>query len=299
MAGRADGSAVGVTADAWLTWTAERVNEALAGYFPPEGEAPRPLYQALRYAMLAPGKRFRPALVLAAARWLGLDPNSVLPAALAVEMVHTYSLVHDDLPAMDDDDWRRGRPTVHRAFSEDIAILVGDALLTEAFRVLAEQPGEPRAIVGAVRRLAEAAGHAGLVGGQVRDLHPPDRMTLEDLATLHAAKTGALIRCAAVLPAIIAGREDAIATLDAYGARVGLAFQITDDILDAVGDQAVMGKAPGRDARHGKTTYLTFYGAEEARALAAQHVEQAERLVPGPAGDALRGLARFVLARDH
>lgn len=299
MAGRGSEGAAGVTADAWLAWTADMVNEALTGYFPPEDEAPEPLYRALRYALLAPGKRFRPALVLAAARWLGMEPTAVLPTALAVEMVHTYSLVHDDLPAMDDDDWRRGRPTVHRAFSEDIAILVGDALLTEAFGALSRQPGDPQAVLRAVQRLSEAAGHGGLVGGQVRDLHPPEPMTIEALAALHAAKTGALIRCAAVLPAIVGGREDAVPTLDAYGAAVGLAFQITDDILDAVGDQAVMGKAPGRDARHGKTTYLTFYDADEARALAAQHVEQAERLVPGPAGDALRGLARFVLARDH
>jgi geranylgeranyl pyrophosphate synthase len=288
-----------VTAEEWLQQAAAWVNEALAAWFPEADSPPVPLYAAIRHALLAPGKRFRPALVFAAAKWVGQEPEAVLSAALAVEMVHTYSLVHDDLPAMDNDDWRRGRPTVHRAFSEDIAILVGDALLTEAFQCLLDAPFPSTHVVAAVRRLADAAGHRGLVRGQVMDLHPPATMGPAELETLHRAKTGALIRASVVIPALLAGRADAVTALDGYGEAVGLAFQITDDILDVVGDQAVMGKAQGRDARQGKTTYLSFYGLDEARRMAAELLARAEALVPGPAGRELRALARFVVERDR
>jgi geranylgeranyl pyrophosphate synthase len=288
-----------MTAQEWLGWSADRVNRALLQRWPDDTEAPEPLYRALRYAALAPGKRFRPALVYAAARWLGVDPDAMQHAALAVELVHTYSLVHDDLPAMDDDEWRRGRLTVHRAFTEDIAILVGDALLTEAFQCLAEAPFRGDRVAAAVRCLAEAAGHRGLVRGQVMDLHPPNPLTPETLTALYAAKTGALIRCAVVLPAVLLDRPDAAARLDAYGQAVGLAFQIADDILDLVGDQAVMGKARGRDARQGKTTYLSFFGVEGARERAEAEMRRAEALVPEDTGDVLRALARFVVERDR
>lgn len=288
-----------MTGDAWLSHVAERVNPRLARYFPEDAEAPRPLYEALRYALTAPGKRFRPALVLASARWLGVPEDELLTAALAVEMMHTYSLVHDDLPAMDNDDLRRGRPTVHRAFSEDIAILVGDALLTEAFGVLAASPFLPANVVNAIQYLARTGGHRGLVGGQVRDLTYQDADGIRGLETMHRAKTGALIIAAAALPALLAGEGERQWVLEAYGEAVGLAFQITDDILDVTGDQARMGKAQGRDARHGKTTYVSLYGVEGAEKLAQEEMARAVDLVSGPTGDALTALARFVVHRDR
>lgn len=288
-----------MTGDAWLHHVAERVNPQLARHFPEDGEPPRPLYEALRYALTAPGKRFRPALVLASARWLAIAEDQVMPLALAVEMMHTYSLVHDDLPAMDNDDLRRGRPTVHRAFSEDIAILVGDALLTEAFFVLTQCPFAPSDVLNSVRYLARTGGHRGLVGGQVRDLTYQDADGIVGLEEMHRAKTGALIIAASALPAVLTGDGERQAILEAYGAAVGLAFQITDDILDVMGDQARMGKAQGRDARQGKTTYVSLYGVEGAERLAQRELAKAVDLVNGPAGDALSALARFVVDRDR
>jgi geranylgeranyl pyrophosphate synthase len=288
-----------MTGTDWLQRASEQVDPALDRSLPPDDTAPEPLYRAMRYALMAPGKRFRPALVYAAGQWLGVSLETLTPVAVAVEMVHTYSLVHDDLPAMDNDDWRRGRPTVHRAFSEDIAILVGDALLTEAFAALARAPFAPPCLVAGIARLAGAAGHVGLVGGQVRDLYPGPEPGPEALEALHRAKTGALISASVTLPAILAGREGEVAVLEEYGSAVGLAFQITDDILDVVGDQAVMGKAQGRDARQGKTTYLSLYGIECARHMADEQLRRAEALVPGRDGEALRALARFVVERDR
>ncbi|MCL8207597.1 MAG: polyprenyl synthetase family protein [Actinomycetia bacterium] len=288
-----------MTGAEWLEQAAAWVDPALEAAFPPPDTPPAPLYAAIRYALLGPGKRFRPALVFGAARWLGVPPESMLAPAMAVEMIHAYSLVHDDLPAMDNDDLRRGRPTVHRAFAEDVAILVGDALLTEAFGRLAAHPGPPRGVVRAVARLAEAAGHAGLVGGQMRDLRFSAADGADALEALHRAKTGALISCAAELPAWLLEDDRAVRSLSIYGQAVGLAFQITDDILDVVGDGRVMGKAAGRDARQGKTTYVSLYGVETARRMAVRETERALDAVPGASGDALRAVARFVLERDR
>ncbi len=291
-----------MTGGAWLDEVRGVVDAELDRRLPPDHAEPTPLYQALRYALLAPGKRFRPALVMAAGRWLGLDPQDLLPAALAVELIHTYSLIHDDLPAMDNDDLRRGRPTLHRALSEDVAILAGDALQPMAFEWLMECRAEPERRVEALRALARAAGPAGLVGGQVRDLHPPAHesgVSADDLLALHRDKTGALITAAAVLPAVLAGDAEAVARLTRYGQAVGLAFQITDDMLDVAGDQLLMGKATGRDARQGKTTFVTLHGIEGAQAIAQQELAIALSQVHGASADALHALATFVVERDH
>jgi geranylgeranyl pyrophosphate synthase len=260
---------------------------------------PGVLRDSVRYALEAPGKRFRPALVWASGEWLDIPPQALTPAAVALEMVHTYSLVHDDLPAMDNDDWRRGRATVHKVYGDAIAILVGDALLTDAFRVLATSSFDPDRVLDAVARLAEAAGPRGMVGGQVWDLEQAPGLGAEDLTRLHRAKTGALIRWAVEAPAVLAGREDALGALGRYGTAVGLAFQIADDILDVVGERAVTGKTPGRDAALGKTTFPALYGVDGARSMAQAQLEEAERQVDGPRGATLRALARYVVERDR
>ena len=291
-----------MTGSSWLEEVRAVVDAELDRRLPPQGAEPQPLYRALRYALLAPGKRFRPALVMAAARWLGLNADGTLPAALAVELIHTYSLIHDDLPAMDNDDLRRGRPTLHRALSEDVAILAGDALQPMAFELLTECAAPPERRVEALRVLARAAGPAGLVGGQVRDLHPArgrDEVGAEDLLTLHREKTGALITAAAVLPAVLAGEAEAVARLTRYGQAVGLAFQITDDMLDVTGNQLLMGKATGRDARQGKTTFVSLHGIDGAQAIARQELAVALSQVDGSSADALHALATFVVERDH
>lgn len=288
-----------MTGQEWLSYTQSLINPALDQSLPPDKDEPYPLYRALRYALMAPGKRFRPGLVLAGARWMERDPHEMLPAAVAVEMVHTYSLVHDDLPAMDNDDMRRGRPTVHRAFSEDIAILVGDALLANAFEILAQSPATSRGVVAAVRELGRVAGPQGLVGGQVRDLTYRAELGPMALELMHRAKTGALITLAASLPAILVADRRRQSALEVYGQAVGLAFQITDDILDVVGDAQAMGKGQGRDAKRDKTTYVSFYGLERSRQMAMEEMERAIDAVPGPDGDALRALAQFVVERDR
>jgi len=293
-----------MTGSSWLEEVRRRVDDEWERRLPPADTAPKPLYEAMRYALLAPGKRFRPALVLAAARWIHLDPDDVLPAALAVEMIHTYSLIHDDLPAMDDDALRRGRPTLHKAFSEDVAILVGDALQPMAFGLLTECRADGGRLVQAVRVLAQAVGPAGLVGGQVRDLHRSPSLSDEadaelELLQLHAEKTGALITAAAVLPAVLAGDDKARVCLEAYGRALGLAFQITDDMLDVAGSQLLMGKATGRDQRQGKATFVSLQGIEGARHAAQRERDAALSQVDGPSADALHALATFVVDRDH
>lgn len=291
-----------MTGGEWLDRVRAVVDAELDGRLPPASAEPRPLYEALRYALLAPGKRFRPALALAAARWLGTPQGDVLPAALALECIHTYSLIHDDLPAMDDDDLRRGRPTLHRALSEDLAILAGDALQPMAFGFLAECPAAPARVVEAVALLAEAIGPRGLVGGQVRDLTPPaggGPRSGDDLLALHREKTGALIAAAVVVPAVLAGASDAVAPLRRFGEAVGLAFQITDDILDVAGNQDLMGKATGRDERQGKTTFVSVYGAAGAQAKARDLLAAAAAEVQGSSADALHALAAFAVERDH
>jgi geranylgeranyl diphosphate synthase type II len=271
---------------------------------------PVSLAEAMCYSLLAPGKRLRPLLVLLAAEACGGSDTVALPAACAVEMVHTYSLIHDDLPAMDDDDLRRGLPTCHKKFSEATAILAGDALLTLAFEVLAD--GYPPATAAACcRELARGAGAAGMVGGQADDLAMETRDgagTLDELEFLHARKTGALFRASLRLGVLSAQGErpagaDAatMEAFDAYGRAFGLAFQITDDLLDVESSAEQTGKRVGKDAARGKLTYPGFLGVAESRNRARRLCREAQdALAPlGPGGARLAALARSIVERDR
>ena len=264
---------------------------------------PTSLAEAIRYSLLAPGKRLRPMLVVMAAEACEGQRERALPAACAVEMVHAYSLIHDDLPAMDDDDLRRGRPTCHIAFGEALAILAGDALLALAFETLAKGVTPPETAAACCATLAEAAGPAQLVGGQADDLAGPGANgTLDDLKGIHARKTGALIRASLRLGGLTASADTAaLDTLDAYGARIGLAFQIADDLLDARGQEAQAGKRVGKDAAAGKLTYPGLLGIVESQRLARQLIEEAiDALAPLPGRtEALEALAQYVLERNR
>jgi geranylgeranyl diphosphate synthase type II len=271
-------------------------------------DCPASLAEAMRYSLLAPGKRLRPVLVFLAAEAAGGQDAQAVPAACAVEMVHTYSLIHDDLPAMDDDDLRRGRPTCHKQFGEALAILAGDALLTLAFQVLAE--GYPPATAaGCCRELARGAGAAGMVGGQVEDLAWEKKGGgLEDLNRLHGRKTGALFGGCLRLGLLAAqgerpgGPDPALLeALDGYGRCFGLAFQITDDLLDVEGSTDQAGKRVGKDARRGKLTYPGLLGPAESRRRAGHLERQAQQYLEplGPRGRRLKELFRFILERDH
>ncbi len=231
-----------------------------------------PLQHAMRYSLLAGGKRIRPVLALATARATGRDPDEVLPLAGALELIHTYSLIHDDLPAMDDDDLRRGRPTCHRAFGENVAILAGDGLYAEAFRlVLSEQKDDPSRVIAAVCELAAATGVEGMVGGQFLDVVEGAPAGPEGLRRLHALKTGRLIG-ASIECVLLLGELRQSATMDSFrsfASELGVLFQIVDDILDVTGTDAALGKPQGSDERHGKRTYVSEFGLQRARELAA------------------------------
>ncbi len=257
------------TLDAWRI----RVDAALARQLPDDTLEPRALHAAMRYAVLGDGKRLRPLLVYAAAAALGAPPradadDALDHAAVAIELVHAYSLVHDDLPAMDDDALRRGRPTVHIAFDEATAILVGDALQSEAFLALSSAPAPSDAVRAALRELASAAGSRGMCGGQAIDMAMTGQsQALEALATMHRMKTGALIEAAVVMGGLLRGADAAtIGALRRIGALLGLGFQIKDDLLDAEADSATLGKTAGKDEAQGKSTYVTLLGLEGARA---------------------------------
>jgi geranylgeranyl diphosphate synthase type II len=296
------------------------VEQALEGHLRPQEGLPESLREAMRYSLLAPGKRLRPMLVLLACEACGGKEKDALPAACAVEMVHTYSLIHDDLPAMDNDDLRRGLPTCHRKFGEALAILAGDALLTMAFEVLAE--GLPGAIAAACcRELAKGAGAAGMVGGQVDDLAHERRLVregsqerpplggsgetsqmLEDLQFLHARKTGALFRASLKMGVLAAqGGPERLGLFDEYGRCFGQAFQITDDLLDVEGSAEQTGKRVQKDADRGKLTYPGLLGIAESRRRAAWLCEEACRhLAPlGAAGERLAQFAHYLIHRDR
>ena len=301
---------------AYLRKRRDEVEAALDRYMPASPDCPELLADAMRYSLLAGGKRLRPILTLATAD--AVDPHGgsalAMPAACAIEMIHTYSLVHDDLPAMDDDTLRRGRPTVHVEYGEGIAILAGDGLLTEAFRVLARWPDTDDPVVvdrklRTVERLAAGAGAAGMVGGQVLDIQPVDPAAARQqvgaaraaLRAMHELKTGALIRAAAGAGAIIAGADSGkIAAVDTYAAHLGLGFQIVDDILDVEGDAAELGKTAGKDAAAGKVTYPSIVGLEQSRVLAARAIADAQQALRagGLHGGRLTEIADWVLARS-
>jgi geranylgeranyl diphosphate synthase type II len=254
------------------------------------------LEAAMRYSLLAGGKRIRPVLALATARAIGHAPEQVLPIAAALELIHTYSLIHDDLPAMDDDDLRRGRPTCHKAFGENVAILAGDALYAEAFRhVLEHQPGEPAAILAAVREFASATGVNGMVGGQYLDVTDSAPRDPAGLRHLHALKTGKLIGASIMCPLRLAPSQPP-ATIDAFrsfASELGVLFQIVDDILDVVGTDDALGKTRGSDERLGKRTYVSEFGLERARELAAESHGNARVALQAAAPGGARELAQI------
>ncbi|NIA12688.1 MAG: hypothetical protein GWP08_01315 [Nitrospiraceae bacterium] len=282
----------------FLTRHGERTEQALAVYMDRWTDAPRGLVEDMRYSLFAGGKRLRPALALGAAEIVSGDGACALPVACAIEMIHTYSLIHDDLPAMDDDDLRRGKPTLHKVCGEARAILAGDALLTMAFDVLADS-GD----ASVIREVARAAGVAGMVGGQAIDLDSEGKaIELDALRKLHAFKTGALIRVSVRGGALLAGAsEEALDALTRYGEHVGLAFQIADDILDVVGDEQELGKPIGSDEANEKSTYPALVGLDRARELANEAVVAAVESLDvfgSEAGD-FRALAGFVVERRN
>lgn len=297
-----------MNAEETLARYASQIEEALVEALPSDPDTPPDLLEAMRYSLMAGGKRLRPILVLLAAEACGADPRDAMPAACAVEMVHTYSLIHDDLPAMDDDDLRRGQPTSHVAFGEAMAILAGDALLTRAFEVLAADLPDPVVAAECCRVLASAGGSDGMVGGQVADLAATDTSPesvddpLQILGAIHRRKTGRLLAASLELGAVVAGAEKQVreSLLD-YGQQVGLAFQVADDLLDVEGDINRTGKTSGRDAHLGKWTYPALAGNDTSRRLARNCIASACAAVEplGEAGEPLKVLAEFVIERDH
>ena len=281
------------------------VNRALEAYLPAvRGPAFR-VVQAMHYSLFAGGKRLRPILCLAAAEAVGGDAGEALPVACALEMIHTYSLIHDDLPAMDDDDLRRGQPTCHKKFDEATAILAGDGLLTEAFHTLAAAAprfeGREAVLLEVTELLAKAAGYQGMVGGQMLDLMAEGRrVTLKELETIHRLKTGALLTVATRAGALVGGGNRVeVTALTSFGERFGLAFQVTDDLLDVEGTTAELGKPVGSDEKRGKATYPALLGLEASRQWAQRLVEEAVAIL-SPFQDRaapLRELAEYLLVR--
>ncbi|HUT87959.1 MAG TPA: farnesyl diphosphate synthase [Thermoguttaceae bacterium] len=280
-----------------------RIDAALAEYAELRDGCPGGLREAIRYSLLAPGKRLRPMLVLMAAEACGGAIDAALPAACAVEMVHAYSLVHDDLPAMDDDDLRRGQPACHKRFGEAVAILAGDGLLALAFQTLASDVHPPQVAAACCAMLAEAAGPCRLVGGQADDLAGSRApATVDLLESIHDRKTGAMILASLRLGAAVAGATpEQTAALATYGRKLGLAFQITDDLLDVHGREAEMGKRVGKDADRGKLTFPALLGvAESARRAERLVLEACEALDPlGSRAGNLVALAHYVLERNR
>ena len=262
------------------------------------------LAESMKYSLMAGGKRLRPILLMAAADAAGGHGDDYLASACALEMIHTYSLIHDDLPAMDNDDYRRGRLTNHKVYGAGLATLAGDALLTLAFEVLLRQKGvSPETLVRVVREISTAAGPEGMVGGQALDLESEGKHIDRDtLRRMHMAKTGALFRAAVRSGAILAGADDAkLAALTEYAEAFGLAFQITDDILDVTGDEAAIGKPVGSDGRNQKSTYVTLTSLDEAKRLAREAVDRAHQAL-APLGEKaafLDELAEYLITRDR
>jgi geranylgeranyl diphosphate synthase type II len=283
-----------------------RIDEALERYCHFSDDCPVVLAEAIRYALLGPGKRLRPQLVLMAAEACGGSVDRAMPAACAVEMIHAYSLVHDDLPAMDDDDLRRGRPTCHKRFGEAVAILVGDALQALAMEVLASEIEPPATAARCCATLAHAAGATALVGGQAADLQCAGDGSggdgeLEQLAAIHRRKTGELFVASLELGGIVAGASaDQLDALRSYGRTVGLAFQITDDLLDVAGSQSAVGKRVAKDSDNGKLTFPALIGINESQRRAAQLLDEACAIIKvlGPMSEPLCALARFVGSRE-
>ncbi|APG26851.1 polyprenyl synthetase [Syntrophotalea acetylenivorans] len=284
----------------------QRIDAALDQYLPAEDSLPERLHQAVRYSVFAGGKRLRPILMLAACEAVGGDTEKILPAACAMEMIHTYSLIHDDLPAMDDDDLRRGRPTCHKVYGEALAILAGDALLTEAFIQLSGMNGNTFQADDACRRathiIARCAGSRGMVGGQVVDMESEGKeINLPTLEYIHTHKTGALILASVQVGALLGGADEAsYDALTRYAEASGLAFQVADDILDIIGDQDLLGKDVGSDEARGKATYPALLGLSVARNRARDLRDLALESLAGfgEAAEPLRQIAHYIVDRS-
>ncbi len=292
------------TFDTWMQACAARTEHALDHYLPDPSVVPGRLHEAMRYATLGAGKRVRPLLVHAAGEACGgADLAALDAAACAVEMIHVYSLVHDDMPCMDDDDLRRGKPTVHVQYDQATALLVGDALQSLAFDVLARMPVAPAAVVQALQVLTVSAGSPGMAGGQAIDLASVGkRISLEELEFMHRLKTGALLRGSVALGGIVAGAPgEHLRALDVYARAIGLAFQVVDDILDVTADAAQLGKTAGKDAAADKPTYVSLLGLDAARKLAASLRDEAHAALSplGAAAERLAGLADFIVLRTR
>jgi geranylgeranyl diphosphate synthase, type II len=277
------------------------VDAALEGLRFPAPAPTAGLEEAMRYSLLAGGKRVRPVLTLATARALGADPERFLPVASAIELIHTYSLIHDDLPAMDDDPLRRGLPTSHVKFGEDVAILAGDGLFAEAMGLFCRQPGEPARVLAALRELSAATGVDGMVGGQYVDVAVPER-DADGLRALHTLKTGRLIAASVGVVLALEGlAEPETIPYRRFASELGVLFQIVDDILDVTGSDERLGKPHGSDERHGKLTYVSLFGLERARQLAAESHAKATEALAGASGNTgdLRRVADYIFTRDE
>lgn len=281
------------------------VEEALGGIFPgPEGPA-ADIISAMSYSLFAGGKRLRPILCMAGAEAVGGEAQDVLPIACAIELIHTYSLIHDDLPVMDDDDMRRGKPTSHKVFGEAVALLAGDGLLTKAFHVMTGadfvKRVRPNALLAVIALIAKAAGYEGMVGGQIVDIQSEGKEVDPDvLEFIHTRKTAALISASVVSGAILVGGEDPqVKALASYGQNIGLAFQVSDDILDIEGNSQELGKNVGSDERQGKITYPTLIGLSRSKEIQGELVEQAiESLEPfDRRAEPLRHIAKYIIVR--
>jgi geranylgeranyl pyrophosphate synthase len=299
----ADHAAFSALLESWRT----RIERALAARLPEASAVPTRLHEAMRYSVLGGGKRVRPALLFATARAVGLSEEEVEAAACAIELVHVYSLVHDDLPAMDDDDLRRGRPTCHKAYDEATAILVGDALQPLAFQLLATDaalPAAPAIRLRLIELLADASGTFGMAGGQAIDLAVQGkRLDVSQVEEMHARKTGALIRASVLMAAVCAPTLEPrlFEALAAFASPIGLAFQIQDDLLDVLGDTSTLGKATGADSERAKPTHPAVIGIEPSQQrVRLLHSQALDALLPfGPSADALRSMADWLLARSY
>ena len=292
---------------AYLDQQRQRVDQFLEQSLPDTLRDPEKLYESMRYSLLGGGKRVRPILTIAAAQALGYDNDAMLPFAASLEFVHTYSLIHDDLPAMDDDDYRRGRLTNHKVFGDGMAILAGDALLTMAFELCSRDEGEHDLTVGQqltiVRELAFGSGHQGMVGGQVMDIQAENQeVELAQLQKIHSHKTGQLIRAAVRIGSIIGGASSMqLQSLTGYAEDIGLAFQIADDVLNMVGTREELGKDAGTDEKRGKKTYPSFFGIDGARQLGNECVERALNRLESfdHQADPLRHMATYIMMRRN
>jgi len=293
---------------AYLKEQCARIDAALDKYLPKESELPHSLHKSMRYSVFAGGKRVRPILMLAACQAAGGDTEAAIPAACAMEMIHTYSLIHDDLPAMDDDDFRRGNPTNHKVFGEAIAILAGDGLLTEAFKLMSDPrfaaSVPPAGRLAVINQIATCAGSYGMVGGQVVDMESEGKKDI-DLPTvqyIHTHKTGALIKAAVVAGAILGGADEKkLAAITRYGEAAGLAFQIADDILDIEGTTEEIGKDAGSDEARGKATYPAVIGLAAAKLEAKAMMDEAFKALEifGSEADPLREIAAYIVKRKN